>query len=152
MNRISSTGAARVCLLGQEVLAVRLRQTEEGGPVQGPHLAVHGEGGGGVRCRVTPVRSSETGEMIPSVEGSLPNLSIESLSRVVLLLVLVDLVLNELLLLHGLLPGVGHPEGVVGVHLEVAVVVDSVVERYVLVTEVLMGTSHSPVDDDEDEE
>ena len=62
-----------------------------------------------------------------------------------------DLVLNELLLLHGLLPGVGHPESVVGVDLEVAVVIDSVVKGDILMAEVLLWPSDSPVDDDEDE-
>ena len=119
---------------------------------QGPHLVVHSEGGGGVGRRVTPVGTTETREILPPVKRGLPHLCIQSFSGVILVFALMHFVLNELLFLHGLLPRVGHPQSVLRVDLEVAILTDPVMQGNVLVTEVLLRTSYPPVDDDQDEE
>ena len=144
---------------------------------QSPHLVVHGQGGGGVGGGLAPV-APEAGEVCPvsPQHARLPHLGVESLlawpGQTLVTLGHKVLVLDKLVLLvQGVLPRVGHPEGVITgargdlgmeyvtnvtsrlfTNLEVAVVIDPVVQRHGLVTETLLRAPHPSVDDDEDEQ
>ena len=146
-------------------------------PHQCPHLVVHGQGGGGVGGGLAPV-APEAGEVSPVTpqHAWLPHLGIESLlAWPRLALVTLGhkvLVLDKLVLLvQCVLPRVCHPEGVITgarghlhmeyvtsvtsrifTNLEVAVVIDPVVQRHGLVAETLLGAPHPSVDNDEDEQ